>query len=86
MREETPVADYAVVKDAKGRVCGVWLRNPEEILKNPYTLETLAMKHEWSEDTFELIASKNYRVVRNTYDDAGGSLVMFGSARAPGER
>lgn len=79
-------ADYSMVEDPTGKVCGVWLRDPKAFLKNPNALEALAVTKDLGYDTFELIASKKYRIVPNDYDSKGGSFVMFGSARAPGER
>ena len=33
-----------------------------------------------------LISQKEYRIVTNNYDSKGGCFIMFGIAKAPGER
>lgn len=71
-------ADYSFVRDGAGTVTGVWLRNPAQA-GDQNLLMALLMKHNLSPASM----MAGVRVVPNR--QGGGSFVMFGDARAPGE-
>src|SRR3990172_7413638 len=75
---------FAQVKDREGKVCGFWLADAHRAEDEAF-LKMLAVAEELNEDTFISICLKDYRVVPNYYDDAGGCFLMIGSALAPGE-
>jgi hypothetical protein len=74
------LADYSFVRDEKGEVSGVWLRD-EAQAQNQELLLALLLKH--GVPPTGMLGG--FRVVSNTYDDSGGCFVMFGQAPAPGE-
>ena len=81
------MADFSLVKSQDGEIRGIWLANPENADQIGY-LTALALRignEEGSQAPFEAVLAKDYRVVPNTYDEAGGCFVMFGSTLAPGE-
>lgn len=76
------MADYSLVKDESGNVCGIWLKDPTNLDKTGY-IETLLVKN--CGHLLNDYLAKRYRKVQNNYDSAGGCFVMFSSAKAPGE-
>ena len=76
------MADYSWVKDEKGNVVGIWLRDPSA-LNRPGTVETLLVMQ--NPDLLNVYLAKNYRTVANRYDESGGCFVMFKGSKAPGE-
>jgi len=79
------MADYSMVRDQSGSVCGLWLRSPEEA-QNRELLTMLLIKHNLPRELSATVLSGDYRVVSNTFDNAGGCFVMFGKGLAPGEK
>lgn len=79
-------ADYSFVRDGKGNVVGMWLRDPE-LAQDSFTLMALLSKHQQlSGGLLNAVTTQQYRVVSNTFDDAGGCFLMFGTSPAPGEQ
>lgn len=78
------MADYSMVREKSGKVLGLWLRNPEDA-QNRDLLSMLLIKHNLPNDLCAVVLEGGYRVVPNTFDDAGGCFVMFESEPAPGE-
>lgn len=82
---QSEMADYSFVKGPTGNVVGIWVRH-QKTAKNPLLLMMLFTKHSnLSGEILEAIMNKRYRAVPNTYDQAGGCFLMFGSDAAPGE-
>jgi len=85
------VADFSRVVDQKGVVRGIWLRDPKDA-NDIYLLSALAARvaseggAQFPEEYTGAVLTKQYRIVCNTYNDAGGCFVMFGDALAPGEQ
>jgi hypothetical protein len=79
------MSEYRPVTDRSGSVHGVWVRDPG-VANDPGQLSTLLLRENFANEIVAWVSSGQYRVVPNTYDDAGGVFVMFGSAPAPGER
>jgi len=87
--------DYSFIKDENGEISGFWLKDPDfwlfdadqrDIKKRLTRLRTIAIKHDLSEDVFEKILYKKYRIVPNTYETKSGIYLMLGRALAPGEK
>ena len=86
--------DYSFVRTSDGKVCGIWIRNPNDMLSDAdangamkfLKLQTLATIHQLPEEVFSAIINGNFRLVANTVDDNGGKFLMFGSYPAPGEQ
>ena len=75
------VANYSLVRDDTGTVVGLWLRDPQDAdASRKGYIEALLMKH----GAPHLIVAPR-RIVPNKVNNDGGSFVMFGSQRAPGE-
>ena len=72
--------NYSFVRDLHGAVVGMWLRDPAQA-RNPELLLALLLKH----GEPATLALGGSRLVPNTYDASGGTFVMFGGAKAPGE-
>ena len=87
--------DYSLIKDEKGEINGFWLKDPNFWLfdsderdkkKRLTRLRTLVVKHGLSEDVFNKIIDRKYRIISNTDNNSGGIYLMFGGALAPGEK
>jgi len=92
---------FTLVKDKDGDICGFWFSDAKPILEAHRQTEemqgtrfvsqlqvnllTLASMHSLPLDVYSAISKGDYRVVPNTFSDAGGCFVMLGSALAPGE-
>jgi hypothetical protein len=74
------LADYSFVRNATGAVTGIWLRDPAQARSHELLL-ALLLKH----GEPGTLALGGARVVSNTHDASGGTFVMFGGAKAPGE-
>lgn len=79
-----------VVRDyEKGNIIGIWLNN-ERIPLDPnqvdYQLIYFLLPQEVPENYRHAIVDKRFRVVRNKYNDRGGSFLMFDGHKAPGEQ
>jgi hypothetical protein len=74
------MADYSFVKDNRGEVHGIWLRDTSQA-NNKSILIALMTKHGHSLAGI----ARGTRVVPNRFDGSGGCFVMFGSDKAPGE-
>jgi hypothetical protein len=79
------MADYAMLKDNNGDVCGFWFHNPE-IAQDPDMINLLLAKHDLPDELLFVVSTGNYRIVPNRFDNSGGCFMMFGSELAPGER
>lgn len=79
------MTDYRPVTDRSGHIHGVWVRDPN-VAGDVQQLSALLLRENYSNEIVAWVSSGQYRVVPNTYDDAGGYFVMFGSAPAPGEK
>ena len=79
------MADYSMVKDRSGNVCGLWLRD-SKTARDPELLAALLIIHDLPDELSVAVMTGSYRVVANTVDDAGGCFVMIGSAPVPGEK
>lgn len=83
--------DFSLVKDQNYAIRGIWLRNPDEA-HDVYFLTMLAtrmtLEHgaRFPREYVAAVLAKQYRVVPNTENEAGGCFVMFGGAPAPGEQ
>jgi hypothetical protein len=74
------MADYSLVRDGNGQVCGLWLReeiNAQDQNKLAALLALNGAGH---------LMEKSYRTVPNKADSNGGCFVVFGDAKAPGEQ
>jgi len=78
------MGDYAMVTDNDGNVCGLWIRDPQ-MAKRPSFLCMLLIKENISKDLQTLVLAEQFRIVPNTFDNAGGCFIMFSSELAPGE-
>ena len=78
------MADYSFVRGPDGGMCGIWLRDASQA-QDRELLMMLMVKHDAPESLSTSALSGDFRVVPNTYDDAGGCFIMFGSAPAPGQ-
>jgi hypothetical protein len=78
------MADYALIRDQHRNVCGLWLKRTEDA-KNRNLLSMLLQKENADELLVRALAG-NYRTVPNDFDCNGGCFIMFGSAKAPGEK
>lgn len=79
------MTSYRPVTDRQGNIHGFWLRDPEDAYDRDLLVDIL-MQENLPDDMVALASMGNYRVVPNTFDDAGGCFIMFGSVPAPGER
>ncbi len=88
------MADYSMVKEKDGKVCGFWLHEPEYWLQHAHgqgalkypELKMLVIKHSLHEDVFQAIMNGKFRIVPNTFDDKGGVFLMFDSTPAHSEK
>lgn len=78
VEQQDAAANYSLVTDDRGAICGIWLRDKRDA-KRPGLIEALLAKH----NAIELIGQPR-EVVSNRSDGAGGCFVMFGGVRAPG--
>lgn len=76
---------YSFVKDQTGSICGIWLQDAG-YAQNREHLVMFTIAESLSMDVYINVQEGNYRVVANTFDNAGGCFVMFGSTPAPGEK
>jgi hypothetical protein len=76
---------YSMVKGTNGQVCGLWLGDSEIVQKKTKILGALLAKHNLLGELGSSVLTGDYRIVTNTFDNAGGCFVMFGSMEAPGE-
>ncbi|NQT71854.1 MAG: hypothetical protein HQ553_03670 [Chloroflexi bacterium] len=79
------MSDYSMVRDKSGNVNGLWLRDPEAA-QNRDLLSFLLIDESLPDELIAAVLAGSYRVVPNTFDNAGGCFVIFGSAPAPGEK
>lgn len=85
---------YSLVMDEGSCVHGFWLHDARSFLKDAHAegalkhvrLRMLVVKHNLPSSIYEDLMSDNYRVVPNSFDNKGGDFLMFGSAKAPGEK
>jgi len=75
-----------LVRTATGEVVGFWLgRTPGDDALQPF-LRMAAASKKLDEATYISISLGDYRLVSNGFDNRGGTFVMVGPARAPGEQ
>ena len=79
------MADYSMVKDQSGDVCGLWLRD-SRAASDAQLLAALLIKHDLPDELGVAVMTGSYRVVANTVDDAGGCFVMIGSTPTSREK
>lgn len=72
------------MRSSDGTVRGVWVRSPR-VAQRREVIIMLCIKHSLPMDAYITVLQGDYRVVPNTFDQAGGCFVMFGSELAPGE-
>ncbi|MEZ4592927.1 MAG: HEAT repeat domain-containing protein [Chloroflexota bacterium] len=78
------MADYSFIRDQNNTVVGIWFGDPSNA-----TPEMVATALEWKKAMNSkqiAIAIASSRVVPNNFDSNGGCFVMFGEAKAPGEK
>ena len=78
------MGDYAMVTDNNGNVCGLWVRDPQ-MAQRPSLLCMLLVEENITKELQMLVLAEQFRTVPNTFDNAGGCFIMFGSELAPGE-
>ena len=87
--------DYSLIKNEDGEINGFWLKDPNfwlfdsnerDLKKRLARLRTIAIKHGLSEDIFNKIIYRKYRIISNTDNNKGGIYLMFGRTLAPGEK
>lgn len=77
--------NYELVKNQSGTICGLWVSDPE-LRQNRDLLNMLLIQENASMDLCAAARAGKYRVVPNTFNNAGGYFIMFGSTLAPGEK
>ncbi len=77
------MGDWSLVKDQKG-IIGMWVKDAKDA-QDRNLLSFLLISKNIPDEFLMIIETGHYRIIPNTYDDAGGCFIMFKNELAPGE-